>query len=412
MQTTCDSLQALRKQARQELTGDILPFWAQRAFDAKGRLTGVVSHDLRSFDEVPRHAVLCARLLWTFAAAQRVEPSEQWLDAGRKALACLSRDFVDKVNGGVFWSLRPDGSVLSSRKQIYAQAFAIYGLSEWFLATGDSQALELAKTLFRLVEKHATEPTQGGYIEALAEDWQPLEDMRLSDKDLNAPKSMNTLLHVLEAYTLLLKAWPDKGLAASLQALLRVMLDRVVTEKPFVRCALFFDNNWRSLNEVISYGHDIEASWLLWEAALAVDDPALCERVKTIAVAMADGVLHHGLDKDGAVFYSGTAEGVLDHNKHWWPQAEAVVGFLNAHALSGRKDFLQAALNAWSFIETRVVDSVHGEWFAVLDRAGVPLADYPAVPDSCKIGPWKCPYHNARACLEIMRRVEVAGRLS
>ena len=411
MQQPVNSLAELRCRAEAELTQDILPFWRQHAFDpATGRLSGVVTNDLRRFDDVPRHAVLCARLLWTFAAAARRDPRPEWLEMGRRALALLMGPFWDSRHGGVFWSIDAAGRVQSDRKQIYAQAFAIYGLAEWSAATGDTTALERAKTLFALVEKHAAEPQFGGYIEARGGAWEELADQRLSDKDLNAPKSMYTLLHLLEAYTTLLRHWPDAGLRGRLRELLIVMLDRVVTTTPYTCCRLFFDLDWRSLSSKISYGHDIEASWLLWDAAEALGDPALLARTRQVSLDMAAGVLAHGCDTDGSIFYDGEPGRVVKADKHWWPQAEAVIGFLNAYALSDDAAYQTAAIRAWQFIEDHVIDRQHGEWFAELDRSGRPLPDYPEHADSCKVGPWKCPYHNARACLEVMRRVPAAGR--
>ncbi len=403
-------LQGLRRRAEAELTGDILPFWTRHAFDpASGRLSGVLTNNLRRFDDVPRHVVLCARILWTFAAAVRREPRPEWLETGRRAYALLAGPFRDRRHGGVFWSLGADGRVHSDRKQIYAQAFAIYGLAEWHAATGDGKALDMARELFALVERHASEPEFGGYIEARSGAWGELEDLRLSEKDLNAPKSMNTLLHVLEAYTTLLRTWPDAGVRSCLKALLETMLEHVVTAAPYTHCRLFFDMEWRSLSPVISFGHDIEASWLLWDAAEALGDAALKERTRKVALAMATGVLEHGCDTDGSIFYEGDSRQVVKTDKHWWPQAEAVVGFLNACTLGGGEAFLNAAERAWQFIDDHVVDRKHGEWFAELDRSGRPLPDYPVNAGSCKIGPWKCPYHNARACLEVMRRVPAAG---
>jgi len=400
------SLSELRRRAEHELTTDILPFWARRAFEPDtGNLVGVVTNDLRTLSSGPRHVVLCARILWTFAAAQRVVPSTQWLEAGRKALSLLEGPFWDVSNGGVYWSLDEQARPLSRRKQVYAQAFAIYGLAEWYAATGDMTALARAQTLFRLLESRARDLADHGYIEALSENWGQLEDMRLSDKDLNSPKSMNTLLHVMEAYTTLLRVWPDAGLRAALKDLLESLLDKVYTETPFPRFALFFDMQWRSLNDKISYGHDIETSWLIWEAALAIGDKALLERTRPITLKMARAVLSNGVDADGSVFYDGDASGVLNDQKHWWPQAEAVIGFLNAHQLDQNPASLQATLKVWDFIEAKVVDHRFGEWFSNLDRQGNPLGDYEQNPDYCKIGPWKCPYHNARACIEVLRRL-------
>ena len=221
------SLAELRARAEAELTQDILPFWTRHAFEPDGRLVGVVAHDLRRFDDAPRHVVLCARMLWTFAAAHRVVPNPQYLEMGRKALALLTGPFWDARHGGDFWSLDAKHQVASDRKQIYAEAFTIYGLTEWYLATGDQAALARAKEIFELIEKHAREPQFGGYIEALDADWGPLADMRLSDKDLNSPKSNNTLLHILEAYTALLRVWPDERVRTALRDLLTIILGNV-----------------------------------------------------------------------------------------------------------------------------------------------------------------------------------------
>lgn len=403
-------LPGLRRRAEAELTENILPFWTRHAFEpASGKLAGVLTNDLRRFDDVPRHVVLCARILWTFAVAVRREARAEWLETGRRAYALLTGPFWDQRHGGVYWSLGAEGGVHSDRKQIYAQAFAIYGLAEWYAATGDMTALDRAQEMFALVERHASEPGFGGYWEARSAAWGELADLRLSEKDLNAPKSMNTLLHVLEAYTTLWRVWPDAGVRSRLQALLEVMLGRVVTTTPYTHCQLFFDLEWKSLSPVISYGHDIEASWLLWDAAEALGNPALQERTRGVALAMAAGVLEHGCDDDGSVFYEGNPDRVVKTDKHWWPQAEAVVGFLNAHTLGGEDRFLTAAERAWRFIDDHVVDRMHGEWFAELDRSGQPLPDYPLNAGSCKIGPWKCPYHNARACFEVLRRVPAPG---
>ena len=220
MATPPVSLSELRRRMQADLDNNILLFWAQRAFKPDGNLVGVITHDLREFDDVPRHVVLCARILWTFAAAARRDPRPEWLAVGRKALALLDGPFRDTRHGGFFWSLTRDLRPHSPRKQVYAEAFTIYGLTEWYQATGDTAALARAKEIFELIERHAREPKFGGYIEALDADWGPLADMRLSDKDLNSPKSNNTLLHILEAYTALLRVWPDARVRAALRDLL------------------------------------------------------------------------------------------------------------------------------------------------------------------------------------------------
>lgn len=400
-------LSGLRQRAATELRTDILPFWEQHVFDADGWLVGSVRDDLSIDHEMPRHSVIVARILWTFAAAasaeQDLEQRERWLAVGRKALRLLTGPFLDREHGGVFWSLDAAAARLADRKQVYAQGFAIYGLAEWYDATGDEGALALAWQLFGLIETHSRDAGHGGYLEAHARDWGPLADMALSERDLNLPKSMNTNLHVLEAYTNLLRVTGDERVRDALADLLRVCLDHIVGREPWTHCRLFFDLEWNSSIPTMSYGHDIESSWLLWEAADAVGNLELTERTRVDVLGLADAVLVHGVDPDGGVLYEGVDGKVTDGLKHWWPQAEGVVGWLNAYQLTGEARYRDAALAAWAFIENYVIDQERGEWYAVLDRDGTPLPDHPG---SRKMGPWKCPYHNARACLEVMHRVE------
>lgn len=396
----------LRKAAEFELRGDILPFWERHVFDSKGWMVGTVTDDLRILDDVPRHSVIVARILWTFAAAARAETDPdlkaRWLAVGEKARRVLVKRCWDTEHGGVYWNLAPDKKPLEDRKQVYAQGFALYGLAEWHKATGETEAIALAWRIFDLLETHARDRERGGYLEAFARDWGPLKDMTLSEHDMNVPKSMNTNLHVLEAYTCLVRVTRNDRAREALADLLTVCLDHIVGDKPWVHCDLFFDLEWNPQTTGLSWGHDIEASWLLWDAAEAIGSPVLSAWTKKATLALADAVLDHGVDPDGSVLYNSTPDEILEPEKHWWPQAEGVVGWLNAYELTGKARYRDAALAAWAFIEDHVIDREHGEWFSVLSRAGEPLPDHPA---SRKMGPWKCPYHNARACLEVMRRV-------
>jgi mannobiose 2-epimerase len=227
--------------------------------------------------------------------------------------------------------------------------------------------------------------------------------MRLSEKDLNSPKSMNTHLHVLEAYTNLLRVWDDGGLRASLRRLLEVTLERIVDHRN-AHFKMFFDNQWNSLTDHVSFGHDIEGGWLMLEAAETLGDRELIGRARELAVRMAQAVYDEGLDKDGSIFYEASQGRLVDPNKHWWAQAEAVVGFYNGYEVSGQEHFRTAAWRAWEYIENNVVDRVHGEWHAKLRPDGTPWkADEDS--DACLVGAWKCPYHNGRVCLEMMARL-------
>ena len=386
-------------QFRRELTGNILPFWMRHTVDREdGGFYGAVTCDLKVVKEAPRAAVINARILWTFSAAYRLLGNPEYREMADRAYAYILDKFWDKEYGGVYWMVDYRGHPISERKQIYAQAFAIYGLSEYYRATGKTESLERAQQLFRLIEEKSREAVYGGYLEACSRDWGALDDLRLSEKDLNSPKSMNTHLHVMEAYTNLLRVWRDPSLVAAQKALLEVTLDHIV-DGASGHFRMFFDNQWNSLTDHISFGHDIEGSWLLCEAAEALGDAALFERVRGLALRMAGVALSEGLDAAGGLCYEGKDGKIVDGGGEWWPQSEAVVGFLNAFQLSGDPRFLHAAHRVWDFIESRLVDRAHGEWFWRINPDGRPAADLP------KVSEWKGPYHGGRACLEAMRRL-------
>ncbi|WP_084105337.1 AGE family epimerase/isomerase [Demequina sp. NBRC 110056] len=404
------ALSDLRARAERELVDDVLPFWEERAFDGDGWLAGTVRDDLTVDVEAPRHAVLASRILWTFAEAARADAggeSQRWLAVARTAHALVTGPFWDDEHGGVVWALDADRRVVADRKQVYAQAFTIYGLAAYARAAADDAALTRALDLFALLEEYARDRELGGYWEAHARDWSALDDMALSDRDMNVPKSMNTNLHVLEAYSTLLDVSGDARVAEALAALLDASLTHIVHHEPWAFSALFFDAAWTSQVDTISYGHDIEGSWLLWEAYEALEragaaTPELERRTRHAALALAEAVRAHGVDADGSVMYEGDPDGVTNPEKHWWPQAEGVVGWLNAFQIGGRDADLAAALNAWEFLDRHIVDHAGGEWWAQLDRDRRPMVE---AEGSCRIGPWKCPYHNGRSCLEVMRRV-------
>jgi len=389
---------------RKELTDNILPFWMRYAVDAeRGGFYGKVDCDLKIDADAPRSAVLNTRILWTYSAACRLLGAEYRPMADR-AWNYIIDKFWDKERGGIYWMLDACGAPLSGRKQIYAQAFCAYAMAEYYRATGEAESLDRAKQLFRLIEAHSYEPVHKGYLEARSRDWGALDDLRLSEKDLNSPKSMNTHLHLLEAYTNLLRAWPDPELLARQEELLEVIMGRIV-DGATGHFRMFFDNQWGSLTDHRSFGHDIEGSWLMVEAAEVVGDAALLDAARKLAVKMAQAVYDEALDKDGGIFYEADSKGrLIDPNKHWWAQAEAVVGFYNAWQISGKAHFLDASYRAWEYIEAKVVDRAHGEWHAKLRPDGTPYKEAEDA-DACLAGPWKCCYHNSRVCYEMMGRM-------
>jgi mannobiose 2-epimerase len=393
-------LNSYRARIQAELRRNILPFWMEHAVDhTRGTFFGSVTNDLVPDRDVTRGALLTSRILWTFAAAHLRHPDPAYREMADFAYADLIGRFFDRRHGGLFWSLDGSDRPLEPRKQIYGQAFGIYALTEYHRATGRREPLDQAIAIHRLIETHARDPKQGGYLEARARDWQPIADVRLSPVDLNEPKSQNTHLHVMEAYTNLLRVWPDAELRRRQAELVDVMLTRILNPATH-HLGLFFAEDWTLRCPKVSYGHDIEASWLLTEAANVVGDSTLRERTAAAALGIAATTLAEGIDADGAVFNEGGPQGVTNTNKEWWPQAEAVVGFLNADELGGGERFLDAALRAWDFIDRRLIDRKNGEWFRGVTRDGAVLQD------ELKVGFWKCPYHNGRACLEATARLQ------
>jgi mannobiose 2-epimerase len=395
MGTEGERLRALADALARDLDDNVLPFWVRAAVDEdNGGFLGFLGEDGVPEPLAPKGGVLCARILWTFSAAfsRTRDPAHRRM--ADRAFDELTGRFWDAEHGGTYWMLDGTGRPLEDRKQTYALAFSLYGLVEYHRATGTAAALERAIALHRAIEAHAADLENVGYAEARGRDWGPLADVRLSDKDLNAPRSMNTHLHVMEAYASLLRSWDDPGLRERLRALVELHLARIL-DPSTGHLRLFFDEGWAPLSRAVSYGHDIEASWLLAEAAEAVGDRALRDRARQAAVGLARATLAEGEDKEhGGVFAERHDDGRLDDDKHWWMQAEAVVGFLNAFELTGDAAFLDAAERAWGFVERFLIDREHGEWRWRVRRDGGRI---PGLP---KVEPWKCPYHNSRAALE------------
>jgi cellobiose epimerase len=383
-----------------ELRQNILPFWIRHAVDhERGGFYGEVSNDLVVNRQVDRGALLTSRILWTYSSALRHYPEQPLREMADRAYADLMDTFWDKENGGFFWSISAAGTPLRTRKQIYGQAFGIYALTEYHRATGSRPALDAAIDVFRLIEKHCREREYGGYLEAFTRAWALEQDVRLSSIDMNEPKSQNTHLHVMEAYTNLLRVWPDASAKRAQAELLEIMLTRILDPKTH-HLGLFFDDAWNRKTDRISFGHDIEAAWLLHEAAEVLGNPELLGRVERAAVEIARVTYEQGLDSDGALLYEADTKGLTLTYKEWWPQAEAAVGFLDAYQISGDSKYLQAALRLWDFIETHLVDKKNGEWYRCVSREGQLTDDQP------KVSFWKCPYHNGRACMELVDRLK------
>jgi mannobiose 2-epimerase len=390
----------MKSQFEVELRGNILPYWMDKTRDHQnGGFYGALTNLNQIHKEVERSAVLTSRILWTFSTAARLYEDEAYLSTARWAMQALTQKFWDPKHEGIFWSVDATGKPVNDRKHVYAQSFAIYGLSAYYQATHDQEALQLAKRLFELIDQHTYDPQFGGNIECRARNWSNLEDMRLSSIDLNSSKSMNTMLHLLEACTALTGIWQDAKLAQRLEDMISLFTNTIIDSKSGHQ-RLFFDNQWLSLSQNISYGHDIETSWLLLEAAEESGKPELVNSAKANAVHMAQVVYEQSLQPDSSILYEAGPDGHKVTDRHWWAHAEAVVGFHNAYEISKKDHFLQASANVWSYIQTHFVDHANGDWFKLLNKAGEPYLDH------YKVSPWECPYHHARMCFEMIRRLK------
>lgn len=425
----------LRNEVRQELTDDILPFWMEKMTDSgRGGFYGRIDGGDTLHADAPKGAILNARILWTFSAAYRILRRPEYLDTATRAKRYIIDRFYDNDFGGVYWSLDADGNPLDTKKQIYAQGFAIYGLSEYARATGDDEALDYAIRLFCLIEEHSFDRGRNGYVEAFMRDWSVIGDMRLSDKDENASKTMNTHLHILEPYANLYRVWKDARLERQLRNMIGLFTDKIMNRETS-HLDLFFDDDWHTRGDIVSYGHDIEASWLIHEAALVLGDKALLKEIEPVIVNIARAA-DEGLNPDGSLIYEQTSGRVdkqtsgqadertsrqgtdgeptggqgeapcqlvtctssTDKELHWWVQAENVVGHVNLYQHFGDEAALDTAVKCWQFIKNCLVDREHGEWHWSL------MPDGTVNRRDDKAGFWKCPYHNGRMCMEIIER--------
>ena len=380
------------QEVRENLTSCILPYWLKLK-DPKGGFYGEVSAEGTVFYDEPRGVILNARLIWSFAAAYAALKDTQYLVAAVHARDWFLDHFCDHKYGGVYWRVTAAGERLDAKKQLYAQGHATHALSELYKVTGDDEALKNAVNLYKVVESHFADTVNGGYIEALSRDFSPLEDMSLSAHDINADKTMNSHLHVLEAYSNLYQVWPDETLKTRVEALLSLTGERVMGADGHLQ--LYFKRDWTVLPGAVSYGHDIETSWLALEAAFALHDADVVNRVRPWARRVG-AAGNEGLLPDGSMRYEKLPDGQYDDSRQWWVQAESVVGNLWLWKYHADAEALERAFAAWAYIREHLVDTISGEWWwAILPNGSRDLSQP-------KAGFWKCPYHNTRMCLQVL----------
>lgn len=392
-------LKNLRKEFENELTDNILNYWIKNVYDPHRRtFLGVIDKDEKPHPDAALGVVLITRILWTFSSAYQLYPTAIYKKMADEAWRILTEHFWDNENGGVYWSVFPSGLPDNDSKQFYAQSFALYAMAEYARIFDLRRPKELAVSLFHLIERYALDRENGGYREAMAKDWSTrARDFITPAGKPEITKSMNTHLHIMEAYSNLYRVYPEPEVQDKVISLADIFLNHIINPDNN-HFHMFFDNGWNPVTTAVSYGHDIEGSWLLHEAAEVVHNKETLGKVVPETLKMASAVGREAIDPAGGL-YNESDGSHLDKNFHWWPQAEAVVGFFNAWQLSGDSAFLDKSVKAWGFIKKYQIDHTNGEWF------GYVKPDYQVNPTD-KVSPWKCPYHNARMCMEMIRRID------
>lgn len=387
------------KEIEQELH-HILKYWSANTLDeVNGGFIGEINiHEEKNY-AAEKGSVMHARILWTFSAAYPYTQNQEHLNIATIAFEEIKNKFFNKEQNGLYWSINPDGTPKDTKNQIYALAFAIYGLSEYYKVSNNQEALDIAIALYQSIQENSFDKERQGYFEAYTQDWQEIEDMRLSEKDANEKKTMNTHLHIVEGFANLYTVWKNEDLKKNIVGILQT-IDQYFIDQQTWNLKLFFDENWIEKKDVISFGHDIEAAWLLQWCAEISEDQNLIEKYKNYAIKIAE-VTVRGLDKDGGLWYEYDPQTHhLVAEKHWWPQAELWIGYMNAYQLSGNKEFLDIVEKNWDFTKNYIIDHENGEWYWGVDQ------DY-NIMQKDKAGFWKCPYHNGRACLELIHRAKL-----
>lgn len=391
-------LQQYKTELQNELVS-VLNYWMKYTIDEEhGGFYGSVNNNNEPDTAAAKGIVMMSRICWSFSAAYRFNKQPQYYAIAERAFNYIFDHFIDREYGGVYWSVDAMGNMLDGKKQIYGLAFCIYGLTEFYKISRNPSALNTAIDLYNFIEEKSFDAANNGYTEALARDWQETADLRLSAKDNNDRKTANTHLHIVEAYSNLYSVWPKEKLKERISNLLELFQQHFIN-KEHHHLHLFFDDVWNLRSTLQSYGHDIEAAWLLQQCAEVIKHPSLIQQFKELAVPVTKAAAE-GLDKDGGLWYE--YEPSNDHlieEKHSWPQAEAMIGFCNAYQLTGEQHYLQQSFKSWEFIKKHIKDETNGEWFWGVNN------DYSAMEKE-KAGFWKCPYHSSRALLEVMKRID------
>lgn len=387
----------MKEEITKHLTDDIIPFWKNLRDDEFGGYYGYLDYDLKLDKKAEKGCILNSRITWFFSNAYTLLKDKSLLEEADHGYEFLKEHCIDKEYGGIYWSMKYDGTPLDTTKHTYNQAFCIYALSSYYEASGKQEALELARKLYELIETRCMD--DNGYLEAFTRDFKPESNEKLSENGGLAEKTMNTLLHVLEAYTELYRVSHDEKVGDRLRWIMDTFADKVYNPK-LKRQEVFFDKDYNSIIDLHSYGHDIETAWLMDRSLEVLGDAAYTEKLTPITKALTENI--YNVAFDGHSLSNECDKGVVDTNRVWWVQAETIVGFLNGYEKDPSKtQYKEAAEAAWQFIKEHVIDKRQGsEWYWLVRQDGSPVEGKPIVE------PWKCPYHNGRMCMEVIRRLK------
>ena len=391
-------LQNMSREVREHLERDIIPFWKGMRDDENSGYYGWLDYHLKVDKKAVKGCILNSRITWFFANAYTLLKDESLLDEARHGYEFLKNACWDKENGGVYWSVNYDGTPCETLKHTYNQAFSIYALSSYYEASGDGDALRLAYKLYEMIETKMRD--ESGYKEAFDEAFHEIDNDKLSENGVMAQKTMNTLLHVFEAYTELYRVDRNEAVAEKIKWIMDIIAGKVYNPS-LHRQEVFFDDRWNSIIDLHSYGHDIETAWLVDRSVDVLDDEAYRRKMLPVTMDLTDCIYRTAFH--GSSLANECEKGVVDEWRIWWVQAETVVGFLNGYEKSKKEEYLEAACSTWDFIKEHIIDRRGGyengrEWYWRVDKDGVPDSEKPIVE------PWKCPYHNGRMCFEVIRR--------
>lgn len=386
---------------------NILKFWEKYTIDEdNGGFIGEIDSQLVKNPKADKGVILNARITWAFSAGYIYTKKKEYLNIASRAYNYLLEKFYNHENDGVYFMIDYKGNPTVTRNQVIAVAFVTYAFSEYYRATKDKEVLEYTLKLFNSLETYALDKEYNGYFDAFSEDWEKLDDMRMYEGDKDAKKTMNANFHIMVAYANIYRSYKENDkendkIKNALKNLIEVLLDNVIDEKRG-SCNLFFDEEWNVIKSDDNYGLDIEASWLIWDAAQVLGDKKIIDKVKPLVIKIVEHCLKYGYDyNDGGMMNEGNdKEGAVNTYKSWWVQAESVIAFFNAYQITNESKYLANSLLTWGFIKKYMIDYKYGEWYGTVSKD-----DHEPNMNESKIGPWKCPYHNSRMGLQIAERI-------